>query len=224
MFNETASKKYIVKKTEISIICVLIFMGASLFGEIIPVQEVQKIRDIIGLVESDLDSTKYDEDLKIGLSYIVTNYGIEGIAAVSLEEPVFMEALMISPSFGYEKLAKSLLRQARDEAHLEQMLVAMTFAKLAIGQDLVGSNSMEAIKDAVSSSPVPIGDKELERIMAVASITALEYTSKNSAEISGTRPSGTFRIRLAELSGDAFFLIGFNDSIIGQVEYFPKAR
>ena len=177
-----------MKKTEISIIYVLILLGVSLLGEAIPAQEVQKIRDIIRLIESDLDSARYDEDLKIGLSHIVTNYGIEGIATISLEEPVFMQALMISPSFGYEKLAESLLRQARDEVHLEQMLLVMTFAKLAIGQDsgqdVIGSSSMKAIKDAVSLSLVPIGDKELERIIAFASVAASEYTSKNSAGIS----------------------------------------
>ena len=221
-----------MKKTEISIIYVLILLGVSLLGEAIPAQEVQKIRDIIRLIESDLDSARYDEDLKIGLSHIVTNYGIEGIATISLEEPVFMQALMISPSFGYEKLAESLLRQARDEVHLEQMLLVMTFAKLAIGQDLrqdlrqdlIGSNSMKAIKDAVSLSLGPIGDKELEQTMAAVSVAALEHTSKNSAEITGTHSLETLRTKLAELTSDAFFFIRFDDSIIGQVEHFPKAK
>ena len=214
-------KSFIMKKANIFVIFVSIFMGASLFGEVIPAKEVQKIRDIIRLVESDLDSRKHKENLKRGLSKVVRDYGFEGIATVSIEEPVLMQALMVWPSFGYERLAKSLLGQATDEAQLEKMLVAIAFSKLALGQDFMAPDSIKVIKDAVSSDLASIGDERLEQIVAVASVAALEHESESNVEASSQEELDRLyelRALYVETLGESSLAVQRIDELISEVE------
>lgn len=207
---------------KLTIILFLTFARISLLGEVIPAQEVQNIRIIIRKIESDLDSRQYDEDLKMGLLAVVKKYGVEGIAVIALEEPVLMQALMISPSLGYKKMIKVLLKQATDEAELEQMLVKITLARLVVehvvGQDLEGPHVIHFIKYDLSPS-LSIGYGELQKIISAVNAVAQNHKVKD-----GTAVSDALRTRLVELSGESFFFIGSREFIIGQVEYFPKGR
>lgn len=209
-----------MKKAKIFVIFIPIFMGASLFGEAIPAQEVREIRDIIQLVESDLDSRKYKKNLKKGLSDVIKNYGFEGIVTISIEEPVLMQALMVWPSFGYEKLAKSLLSQATDEAQLEQMLVAMARARLALGQDLIDSNPIKIIKNSTSSFLSSIEDEKLEQIVAVANVAALEDASESNVEAANPILEQLRELRelLIEVLGESSILVENLNEIISQVQ------
>ena len=209
-----------MKKAKIFVIFISIFMGASLFGEVVPAKEVRKIRDRIRLVESDLDSRKYEENLKRGLSDVIKNYGFEGIVTVSIEEPVLMQALIAWPSFGYEKLAKLLLSQATDEAQLEQMLVAMARARLALGQDLIDSNSIKLIKDSTSPFLSSIEDEELEQIVAVANVAALEYTSESSVKAANPTLDVLRELRglIVEAFGESYIFVENLNEVISQVQ------
>ena len=56
-------------------------------------------------------------------------------------------------------------------------------------------------------------------MVSAADAVALKHKPENRTEF-----SGVLCAKLAELSGESFFFIGFDESIIGQVEYFPRVR
>ena len=100
------------------------------------------------------------------------------------------------------------------------MLVAMARARLALGQDLIDSNSIKLIKDSTSPFLSSIEDEKLEQIVAVANVAALEDASESNVEAANPIMEQLRELRelLIETLGESSIEVENLNDIISQVQ------
>lgn len=212
-----------MKKLTTTLLSVLSLFAVSAFAEMPPQTSIEKVQAIITQMAEDPESDQLDEALKEELSIIVESYGVEGLAAVSLQEPVLMESFMISPELGYGGLSKSLLSQAKSVDELKDMLAALAASQVAIGQNPSSKATFAFIENAVALSSLDVSPEDLEKMVDVASIEAMETSDDEVAAASRydrqrLRNLKRLRRRLVRIFGEMSFVVELIDHVISRVQ------
>ena len=181
-------------------------------------EEIGRIRAMIGELAKDGDSLEIDTLVKEELAKIIAEYGIEGIAFVALSEPMLMEALLASPSFGYETVANVVVEMASSTAELEQMLVSVMTAQLNIGGEVDETVTQEIILSSSKNSSLSLESKDVGEL--VTSVNRLATTVRSGANgikdvsiVESQNPTE----RLAEIVKETYIEARPDDRIISPV-------
>ncbi|MCH6256897.1 hypothetical protein MLD52_10085 [Puniceicoccaceae bacterium K14] len=208
-----------MKKNLLSIIF-LGFLTCGVAASVPSDSRVAEIKAIISKMAENLEGNEFDEEFSREMSTLISDYGVEGLAWLGYNEPVFLQAMILSPAMGLENISKSLVREASSEDQVESMLVSLMVAQVAVGMDPASYDAMNIYRTAVAGSDLYVDETRLQSIIDASLVIAneMDETGVIAANPALVAQLEALRDRIIALFGANHFLVDFINGIISRVE------
>ena len=201
------------------ILIVLGLTGQPVWAALPSAEEVARVKASIGEMTEGIASSDLEELLKEKLAEIIAAYGIDGVAYIALSEPVLMEALLLSPSYGYETIVKAVVEVAANTQELEQNLVSVATAQLSIGRTVDEAVTQEIILSNTNDSTMSLQSSEVgDMVTSVNQLAMNALSNSSSNESASIGETQGLSQRLADIVNEAHFTVNPSDRIISQVK------
>ena len=198
---------------------VLGLTGQPVWAALPSAEDIARVKASIEEMTEGVVSSGNEELLKEKLAEIIAEYGVNGVAYIALSEPVLMEALLLSPSFGYQTVVKAVVEVAANVQELEQYLVSVATAQLSIGREI-----NEAVTQEIILSNATVSDMSLQTLDVGDLVTSVNQLAMNARSNGGGNDSASIgesqslSQRLADIVNEAQFTVDPGDRIISQVK------
>lgn len=223
LFIDHHTESQLVMKTITKFLFAIAMLGGVFaYADTPDAESVTRVQSLISRIADDLDSDQFDNALKDELSGIVASYGVEGLGAVAVEEPILFEVMLLSPDFGLEVVVDALFPQAQTADELQSRLNQLSIAQVAVGADARSTEALELIAAGIARSSVSLEASELEAALDLAMVAALEVKNDEvkAASYYGNRLDGLLRLRarLVRIFGEFSFIVELIDRVISRVQ------